>query len=72
MKTNRNLHNKAQRAALYQKYKGFCALCGTKLAPNWHADHVVPWKIKPETNLHLMQALCPTCNLKKGAKHETA
>lgn len=43
--------------------------CGVELADykSFHADHVVPYSAGGATSLENGQALCPSCNLKKGA-----
>ena len=64
----RTLRSKKLRAALWQSTGGKCAICGCELDNDWHADHVVPWSKKQETNVHDMQPLCVPCNLKKGGK----
>ena len=65
----RTLRSKRLRAALWSHSDGKCQACGMALDPaNWHADHVVPYSRSGRTNVHEMQALCPACNLKKGAK----
>lgn len=46
---------------------GECQVCGVALPGGWHADHVTPWRVTRRTNVFDMQALCPACNLKKGA-----
>lgn len=56
------------RVTLYLASDGKCAACGEELAPGWHADHVAPWSRGGETDVINGQALCPTCNLKKGDK----
>jgi hypothetical protein len=49
--------------------EGRCKLCGVALPESWHADHAEkPFVISQRTNVFEMQALCPTCNLKKGCK----
>ena len=63
----RTLRSKKLRAALWQSTGGKCAICGCELPWPWHADHVVPYCKTKLTNVHDMQALCPACNLKKGA-----
>ncbi len=72
----RRLQSKALRYALLSATDGRCAHCNTELVDGWHADHVIPWSKTHETNVHDMQALCPTCNLKKGTmnfrKHQSA
>lgn len=65
---NRTLRSKKLRALLYYAQGGKCAKCGCELPDDWHADHVTPWVVSQRTNVHDMQALCPKCNLEKGAK----
>lgn len=62
----------AQRAALYLVADGRCANCGAELQPGWHADHKHPHSAGGPTDVTNGQALCPTCNLQKGAKHVTS
>lgn len=64
----RTLRSKKLRAALYYAYDGKCAICGCDLPDDWHADHIVPWVVNQDTNVHDMQPLCPTCNRAKGTK----
>jgi 5-methylcytosine-specific restriction endonuclease McrA len=64
----RTLVSKKLRALLYYEHDGKCALCGCELPDDWHADHIVPWVVSHETNVHDMQPLCPNCNRAKGSK----
>lgn len=51
----------------YQKWK--CAICKTDIAKNFHVDHIMPLAkggMHEPTNIQL---LCPTCNVRKSAKH---
>lgn len=64
----RTLRSKKLRWLLWQAADGKCQMCGCELPDDWHADHVVPWRISKTTNVHDMQALCPACNLQKGGK----
>jgi 5-methylcytosine-specific restriction endonuclease McrA len=64
----RTLRSKKLRAALWMSAGGKCVICKTELPWPWHADHVEAWIKTGTTNVHDMQALCPQCNLKKGAK----
>lgn len=66
--SKRCLRSRRLRAALYLASDGRCALCGAALDPGWHADHRLPWSLTHRTNVHEMQALCPGCNCRKGAK----
>ncbi len=59
---------KQQRAALWLIQGGKCALCGAELEPGWHADHKRAWSRGGVTDVVNGQALCPTCNLKKGIR----
>lgn len=66
----RTLRGKSDRFELWNFYEGRCAICKCQLDPkNWHADHIIPYRIEQRTELSNMQALCPACNLKKGGKH---
>ena len=73
--TNHNDHhrrrfNGQERAALYLASGGNCAACGTPLLPGWHADHKHAYARGGITDVVNGQALCPTCNMKKGSKGE--
>lgn len=65
-KTGPRLFNSKQRTVLYLVQDGRCAICGVELTPGWHADHLHPWALGGETSIVNGQALCPTCNRKKG------
>lgn len=56
-----------KRAALYLAADGRCMRCGIELEPGWHADHTTPHSRGGATDVVNGQALCPTCNLKKGS-----
>jgi len=56
------------RVALFLAAQGRCAACGEPLRPGWHADHVQPVKGGGATEPANGQALCPRCNLVKGAR----
>ena len=45
-----------------------CSICKTPLNKKFHGDHKVPWSKGGETILNNGQALCVSCNLKKGDK----
>lgn len=60
--TQRDIH------ALYKLQRGACASCRVELNA-FHVDHIVALA-RGGTNDRLnLQLLCPTCNLRKGAKH---
>lgn len=63
----RLLRSKRLRSLLWLAADGRCRICGDALPESWHADHVTPYRVSRRTNVHEMQALCPGCNLRKGA-----
>lgn len=67
----RRRFNSSERAALFLATDGRCERCGTELQPGWHGDHVTPYSAGGPTDVINGQALCPTCNLKKGARDVT-
>jgi hypothetical protein len=65
-----------QKLELFIKYGKRCqgTFCGGRLIKDnetWHADHIMPWIQGGKTEIENGQVLCPTCNLKKGAKFWT-
>lgn len=63
----RRRFNSRERVALYLAAGGACARCGTVLTDGWHGDHIEPHVAGGATDVTNGQALCPTCNLTKGA-----
>lgn len=64
----RRAFNAREKDALYLYADGYCELCGKPLPRGWHADHIYPHSKGGETHILNGQALCPECNLKKGAR----
>jgi 5-methylcytosine-specific restriction endonuclease McrA len=57
-------------AKLMKIQKGKCAYCHTDLNKSGrHLDHHMPIALGGTNTDDNVQLLCPTCNLKKGAKH---
>ena len=56
------------RVALFLAAQGRCNVCGAPLEPGWHGDHVKPASAGGATEPANGQALCPRCNLEKGAR----
>ena len=56
------------RVALFLAAQGRCARCGDPLQPGWHGDHVAPVSDGGTTEPANGQAVCPRCNLEKGAR----
>ena len=44
-----------------------CEICAKPLSNSFHADHVYPFSRGGKTTLMNGQALCESCNIKKGA-----
>lgn len=61
----------SERAALYLAADGKCTDCRHDLPPSWHADHRTAHSQGGATDVVNGQALCPTCNLKKGTRTVT-
>lgn len=57
----------SERTALFVAAGGACTRCGRPLDSSFHADHVRPWSTGGITDVINGQALCPACNLRKGA-----
>lgn len=51
----------------YQRWK--CAICRTGIKRKYHVDHIVPLALGGEHKPENIQLLCPTCNVRKSAKH---
>lgn len=56
-----------ERVALYLAADGHCEHCGIELQPGFHGDHVIAHTHGGTTNVLNGAALCPPCNLTKGA-----
>lgn len=59
--------SRRQRTALYLAAGGKCDACEAVLKNGWHADHVEPYCLGGLTDVLNGQALCPSCNLRKGS-----
>jgi 5-methylcytosine-specific restriction endonuclease McrA len=66
----RFLRSRWMRWALRRRESFRCPKCGQPLSRSFHADHIKAFAKGGKTNMHSMQALCPTCNLKKGDSDE--
>lgn len=59
---------RSEHDTLFLAADGRCERCGIELPPSWHADHFLAHSRGGITDLVNGQALCPPCNLAKGAK----
>lgn len=66
-------HSSADIKFLFDSQRGLCASCRTKLIESgdrkFHVDHIMPLARGGSNDKHNLQCLCPTCNLRKNAKH---
>jgi 5-methylcytosine-specific restriction endonuclease McrA len=56
-------------ATLLKKQRGLCAFCARSLADGYHLDHIIPLALGGAHEPLNVQLLCPTCNVRKSAKH---
>ena len=68
MSDKRFLRSPKLRNILFDSADGLCQNCGEPLPDNWHADHATPYVVTGQTNLFEMDAMCPSCNARKGAR----
>ena len=68
MSTEPRSFTSSQRAALYLAGDGRCADCQGALEPGWHGDHQLAFAAGGATDTGNGAALCPTCNLSRGAR----
>jgi 5-methylcytosine-specific restriction endonuclease McrA len=66
----RLLKSKKQRYWIWLSQGGHCAACGVFVDcdESYHIDHIKAWSKGGATELYNLQLLCPSCNLKKGAR----
>lgn len=62
-------HTKEEVTAIALAQDMKCVYCRVDLADGYHVDHIMPIALGGSNDKSNIQALCPTCNLKKGAKH---
>lgn len=54
---------------LMVQQRGKCAVCHADILANFHVDHILPLALGGTHDEKNLQLLCPSCNLKKHAKH---
>lgn len=68
MANRRTIRSKAGRYLLLKKFGFKCRVCGCDKLEELELDHVIPYVITGDTNIHDLQVLCKRCNRKKGKK----
>lgn len=62
--------NRQQRKIFLILSGGICMNCSKPLQNSFHADHILPFSKGGKTITQNGQALCVTCNLKKGVSYD--
>lgn len=56
-----------KKIGMMQRWK--CAICHVDAKEGYHVDHVIPLALGGKHEPLNLQILCPTCNVRKAAKH---
>jgi 5-methylcytosine-specific restriction endonuclease McrA len=56
-------------AKLRERQRNRCAFCAKSLVDGYHLHHVMPLALGCKHEQYNVQLLCPTCNVRKSAKH---
>lgn len=67
-KDPRRFFSRDERRFLWLMAEGICQGCGVELEEKFHGDHRTPWSKGGATSLENGQALCASCDSKKGNK----
>lgn len=54
------------RQEVLRRGKGICGICGKKVRPKWHMDHIIPVSKKGTHCYYNLQPSHVKCNLRKG------
>lgn len=69
LKDSNRIFTPDQRAVIYRKGNGVCAICGQQVSEeNFEADHKIPWSKGGKTQIANGQILCSPCNKSKSNK----
>ncbi len=56
-------------AKLRERQRDRCAICARSISQAFHVDHIMPLALGGKHEALNVQLLCPTCNVRKQAKH---
>jgi len=66
-------HTSCDIILIFDNQRGLCANCKSRLVKDgknkYHVDHIMPLALGGSNSKSNLQCLCPTCNMRKGAKH---
>lgn len=63
------LHTNKDILLILESQKNKCVNCLCDVSAGYHVDHIMPLKLGGNNWPQNLQILCPTCNLRKSAKH---
>jgi len=62
-------HNADDISTILDRQSYICVYCNSDLLNGYHVDHIMPIALGGSNWPDNLQCLCPTCNMRKGAKH---
>lgn len=62
-------HSHKEILSLLARQKFRCVNCSANIKSNRHIDHIMPLSLGGSNSIENLQALCPRCNISKGALH---
>ena len=69
---NKRYFSPSQKLLILRRAKYRCQICGVQLTKkNFAADHIYPYSKGGATEVWNAQALCITCNSRKGSRLQT-
>lgn len=69
MAEGRHTRRDIESILMLQRYRCANPLCASNLRSGFHVDHILPLALGGSNDRFNLQALCPTCNRRKHAKH---